>query len=642
MTRLPLLLLLAGCAAELRDPTFATGSRTLVADAAHDAVYVVDTDGGRLVRHDPATGATVAVDVGLEPTRVARAGERLFVTLRAERAVAVVEDRGGELVVAGRIAVGAEPYGVVAREDGTKVYVALSAQDEVVEIDAAALETVRTFDVGGHPSWLALHPGGRALYVGSANGGALSAIDLDDGAVRELDLPIPTGAGAEQDRAFTRRITGDLAVAPDGRSFAAPALFVDNQNPVADPGETEVQSDGYGSVGLGVSRFNPAIVVVPLDGEGNPVPGETANVLVAGEVEGADGVFANVRSYLSSATYSPDGTSIYAAMEASGAVAVVSATPLHPDEASADELARFDTGGAFLSADAAGFASSPIVFVGTDAGPRGVTFLGEKQAFVHAFLDRSVGGLQPERVAQRLEDQVVDGFFGFQSFRGSDPVEVAASALDPSVEAGRRLFYSATASQMAANGAGVSCSTCHMDGRNDGLTWTFQHGVRQTPSLAGGAPATAPFTWTDQVATVGDEAQITSSGRMGGEGLSYEEARQIEAFVDSIRAVDVPDRGSDDAAVLRGKAIFERADVACASCHSGERFTDNGHYAMYGLDAVNTPTLVGIAATAPYLHDGAAKTLEDVLELSRTGEMGDTSMLTDAEMADLAAYLRSL
>jgi cytochrome c peroxidase len=88
--------------------------------------------------------------------------------------------------------------------------------------------------------------------------------------------------------------------------------------------------------------------------------------------------------------------------------------------------------------------------------------------------------------------------------------------------------------------------------------------------------------------------------------------------------------------------VFERADVACATCHTGERFTDNASYAMYGLEGVNTPTLVGIAGTGPYLHNGSAATIEDVLEMSRGGEMGDTSMLSQDEMADLAAYVKSL
>ncbi len=649
MNRLLLLLLpslLGGCSSALRDATFPTGSQTLIPSADHAALYVVDTDAGMVVRHDPATGKSTSVEVGLEPTRLARAGGRVFVTLRGERALAVLEDQGGTLVKVDTVEVGAEPYGIVAREDGTKLYVALSAQEQVVELDATTLAVSRTWDVGGHPSWVALHPSGNALYVGSSIGGAVSWVDLDDGGVAELDLPAIYGAGEDGSRQFTRRITGDLSVSPDGKSFAAPALYLDNTNPVADPGETEVQSDGYGSVGVGVSRFNPSVVIVPVEDNGNPAPDEAATVLVAGFAQlGTDEEEVTaVRSYVSSTAYSPDAGLIYATMESSQVVAVVSATPIYPAETEQDDVEiMFDTGGGvFVSADQAGFASSTLVFVGTDAGPRGVAFLGEDEGYVHSFLDRSVASIRAKRAADAFDAQVSEGFVSSDTFRTDVGAEVMASVLDPDVEAGRRLFYSATSSQMAASGAGISCSTCHLDGRNDGITWTFEHGVRQTPSLAGAVSVTAPFTWTDQVDTVGDEAQITSSGRMGGNGLSYAEAAQISAFVDSIRAVDLPEKGSTDAAVLRGKALFEREDVACASCHTGERLTDNGHYAMYGLEAVNTPTLVGIAATAPYLHDGSAATLEAVLESSRSGAMGDTSMLSDAELSDLAAYLRSL
>lgn len=643
MNRLFLLLpsILCACTASLHDATFPTGSQTLIPSADKSALYVVDTDGGNVVRHDPASGESVSVEVGLEPTRLARAGDRVFVTLRASRSVGVLEDRGGTLVRVDTLEVGAEPYGIVAREDGEKLYVALSAEDKVAEIDAATLAVTRTFDVGGQPAFVALHPSGKALYVGSSMGGAVSFVDLDDGTVKTLDLPAIYGAGEDGSKQFTRRVTGDFSVAPDGSSFAAPALFLDNDNPVADPGETEVQSDGYGSVGIGVSRFNPAVVIVPTDDNGNPKPDEAATVLVAGfaELEEDGGDSTAVRSYLSSVAYAPKGDLIYATMEASEAVAVISATPIYPD---AEDEVFFDTGGTFVSADQAGFASSPIVFVGVDHGPKGVAFLADDEAYVHNWLDRTVGSLGASRVQESFGEQLGGGFLTADAFKVDRGTIVADNVLDPDVEAGRRLFFSATSSQMAADGAGISCSTCHFDGRNDGVTWTFEDGVRQTPSLAGQVAATAPFTWTLQVETVGDEAQITSSGRMGGNGLSYAEAAQVAAYIESVRAVDLPMKGSTDAAVLRGKAIFERADTACATCHSGDRYTDNGHYAMFGLEAVNTPALVGVAATAPYLHNGAAPTLEAVLELSRSGEMGDTSMLSDAEMSDLAAYLRSL
>ncbi len=69
---------------------------------------------------------------------------------------------------------------------------------------------------------------------------------------------------------------------------------------------------------------------------------------------------------------------------------------------------------------------------------------------------------------------------------------------------------------------------------------------------------------------------------------------------------------------------------------------DTKSHALYGLSAVNTPSLEGVAATAPNLHDRSAGTLRDVLETSRLGQMGDTSSLNDEEFDALVAYLETL
>ena len=145
------------------------------------------------------------------------------------------------------------------------------------------------------------------------------------------------------------------------------------------------------------------------------------------------------------------------------------------------------------------------------------------------------------------------------------------------------------------------------------------------------------------VETVAREAQITSVGRMGGFGLSDEEASTVDAFVDTFRAVDVERKGQRDAQVERGEALFREASVGCAECHSGARGTDRQRHQVFGMKlAVDTPTLTGIDATAPYLHDGSAPTLRALLERVRDGSMGDTSGLSAAQMDDLEAYLRTL
>jgi mono/diheme cytochrome c family protein len=194
---------------------------------------------------------------------------------------------------------------------------------------------------------------------------------------------------------------------------------------------------------------------------------------------------------------------------------------------------------------------------------------------------------------------------------------------------------------MSAGGSGVSCATYHFDGRNDGLTWSFTRGGRQTPSLAGKISLQAPVRWSGDRVTVADDAFRTSQGLMGGQGLTEADAAAIEAFVDSTPDVDKLMLASD-AAVQRGKAIFENPAVACASCHNGPRFTDNQNHPMKGLARAQTRALVGIAASGPYFHDGSAPTLRDVVISARDGSMGDTSSLNDAQINDLVAYLKSL
>ena len=274
---------------------------------------------------------------------------------------------------------------------------------------------------------------------------------------------------------------------------------------------------------------------------------------------------------------------------------------------------------------------------------RGVSFLADGQAYVHSWLDQGVAPLRADQAQAHVDNQLADGFLDVSdTLVGGNVVKLFPDVLTPDEDAGRRMFFSATASQMSADGSGVSCSTCHFDGRNDGLTWTFEDGVRQVPSLAGAVAVTAPFTWTLNVESVAAEAQITSEGRMGGNGLSYAEAAQVAAYIETIPTADSETRGSDDPAVARGKALFESATVGCSECHTGDRMTDNDFHSMYGLTDVNTPGLVGVAASAPYLHDGSAATIRDVLETARQGEMGYTGDLTDDEMADLEAYVLSL
>jgi MYXO-CTERM domain-containing protein len=134
----------------------------------------------------------------------------------------------------------------------------------------------------------------------------------------------------------------------------------------------------------------------------------------------------------------------------------------------------------------------------------------------------------------------------------------------------------------------------------------------------------------------------------------------LAAYVATFDAVPRSPMRNDDGtmtdAALRGEEIF--FDLECAACHSGNAFTNSAEDIHYDvgtltefsggrlggeLSGIDTPTLLGIWQTAPYLHDGSAATLLDVLTTRNSeGAHGDTSALSDAQLADLVAYMQQL
>lgn len=653
------LALAAGCTGPLDGATTLRSSNTTL-DANGD-LLIADADNGTLVQVSLSGGDLVTFLLGQEPTRIARIGDIAFVTLRAAGEVAVVDMSKDEMVVKDRIAVGGEPYGVVAAPDGRHVYVALSTADAVVAIDTSTFEVSRSFHVPDQPRWLAMHPDGVSLYVACAMRGGVYRVDVRNGEVEPVWLPPIERGDPNTGEVFetTPRVTGDPAIDPEGGLLAVPTLYVDTTSSVGGPDPMSDDTDfenpergggGYASGvtfdGKGLTRFNPGVVVIPLGPDGTPRVSEAQATLVAGQVDRsetrrrrstgvdtADGTLGtNVRGYLSSVAFTDDGHAVLATVEGGAAVAVIPAHPVTPGQPFEFEKDPFFGSGAFEV--------SPSVFVGTGAGPQGVAIDADGNAWVYGFLDRVVSKVDTIAAMGAIED-AVSSFDQFDTamFVGSD-IALEPSLLPDDVQAGRKLFYSSSLDTMAIAGAGVSCATCHFDGRDDGITWQFDHGVRQTPSLAGQVSATAPVTWTNDVASVADEVFLTSQGRMGGHGISSGQMLQVSTYIDFTRDVIPPTL--DGAAVARGRAIFERADTACSTCHSGARYTDNRSHAMVGLNNVNTPGLRGIVATAPYFHDGSAATLRDVLEMADDVRMGHTDQLSAAELDDLETYLRSL
>jgi YVTN family beta-propeller protein len=224
-----------------------------------------------------------------------------------------------------------------------------------------------------------------------------------------------------------------------------------------------------------------------------------------------------------------------------------------------------------------------------------------------------------------------------------------APVLPRAVRNGRELFH--TVDDRVTRMGSISCASCHPGGGDDGTTWSFAEGPRQSPALWGGILGTEPFHWDQAVVDMADISRVTIQGRMGGFGLERDDMNDIGAFLDTIPA-PAPPRNADLASIARGEAIFFDAAVGCAECHSGASFTDNrahnvgtgtGFAARESATTFATPVLTGLAHSAPYLHDGSAQTLEELIEiLVVTDRMGRGASLDAQGKADLVAFLKTL
>lgn len=130
------------------------------------------------------------------------------------------------------------------------------------------------------------------------------------------------------------------------------------------------------------------------------------------------------------------------------------------------------------------------------------------------------------------------------------------------------------------------------------------------------------------------------------------------------------DTAAMDEAAVRGMALF-KGKARCVLCHNGPNFTDNqfhnlgvpqvgplkddpGRFLVSRLDgdkgAFKTPTLRSIIETAPYMHDGVFKTLEEVVDFKSAGGGANPRLsplmkplnLSTEEKADLIAFLKAL
>ncbi len=211
---------------------------------------------------------------------------------------------------------------------------------------------------------------------------------------------------------------------------------------------------------------------------------------------------------------------------------------------------------------------------------------------------------------------------------------------DIGYDSGRALFHTQT-------GIGLACASCHPEGRDDGLVWNFADvGLRRTQVLAGHILGRAPYHWAGDLVDIPTLMNTVFTVRMDGGDVTHSQQVSLGPWLERVPA-PVASPATDTASVARGQAIFESTAQACTTCHNGALMTNKSLVNVGTGNLFKVPSLLGVGARPPYMHDGCAPTLADrfdpTLAACNGGEAhGHTAALTSAQVTDLISYLDTL
>jgi YVTN family beta-propeller protein len=212
----------------------------------------------------------------------------------------------------------------------------------------------------------------------------------------------------------------------------------------------------------------------------------------------------------------------------------------------------------------------------------------------------------------------------------------------------------------------IGCANCHIDSTFDGLTWDLEPDGfgrdivdnRLLEDISG----TEPFKWNGGNPNLPTECGPRTE-KYFWRSENYDDLTLTDLVV-YVRHIPLrPNRwrqadGSFTPAQERGKALFDRSvdkfgkPIAeanrCSYCHSGPKGTSQRSFEVGtnkttdNAGPFDTPQLINVALTAPYLHDGSAKTLEEIWTVYNPEDKhGRTNDLTKDELNDLIEYLRT-
>jgi len=571
-------------------------------------------------------------------------GRFAYVTNHTADTLGVIDATADKLVR--EITVGRGPWGLVASPDGKMVFVANQRDHTISFVDVSRNKAVATVKCGYDPTGLAISPDGKTLYSANYISNDVSVID--------------TASRKEIGRIKTGRAPMYLAITPDGKK-----LLVNNS--LSPQAATDKNVTAWISVVDTVSRKEIARKLSPgtmLLGRGIAITpdGKTAfcvhsrpnftittaqigqgwihtNALSMVPLEGDGKVVTVLLDNVNSGAANPHGLAI----SKDARRLFVSHRGIH--KLSVIDLNRLRTIIRTMTPEKLATAHINLALLWRDGrtidrtrsggrGPTGIAISpGGKRLFVANYFSDNIS--------------VLDGVTG----KLRKTISLGGPAKMDLVRRGEFLFHDAT--QCFQNW--LSCVSCHPRTRADGVNWDLLNDGITNPKNA----KSLVGSWkTPPAMALGVRSSMEVAVEKGFRFIQFiqptdDVLKAVRAYLRDVKHIPSPYHrladGSLDASAARGKKLFDKA--GCGSCHTPGLYTDLKMYDvgtrtnrnLKGREEFDTPTLLELYRTGPYLHDGRAATLLDVITTFNPDDLhGETSRMTAAQKADLVAFLMSL
>jgi len=538
-------------------------------------------------------------------------GARLFVTNSWDDTLSVIDTR--TLAVTATWPVGAEPSGVVEDRAGKRLFVANRISNDVAVLDAQTGAEEKRLVAGRGASYLTLSPDGSRIYATHVypNQSPMRT-GLENRTAPESEITVIDAARAVViDRMPLHRIAGvfHLAFSADGRLGVVAEYHPKNLIPLA-----HVEHGGVFAYTLTIfgADVGKASIEVPLD-ELERYAARPFGVAIA-----------------------PDKSRIYVSCGGSEIVTVLDVSRL---------LKYLHTHQGPFAQDLSASSNYVVARIPVGHDPRGMTLSRDGRKLF---------------VANRLEDTV--SVIDTRANRVAATIVLDGPKTVTPLRHGEQTFYTA---RYGFQGQ-IGCANCHIDSTFDGITWNLEpDGFGREivdNKLLEGVKDTQPYKWTGTNPDIPTECgPRTEKYFWRSEQYDNLTLADLAVYVRSLPPR--PNRwrlanGEQTPAQERGQAIFERAVDKfkkpideynrCSYCHSGPKGTNQKIFDV-GTRKPNDNTgllkaapLTNIALTAPFLHDGSARTLEEIWTVYNPDDKhGRTNDLTKDELNDLIEYLRS-